>query len=80
MTAKQVLEFKHAFVKRQFVLVLDARKMGRALRKMREDAEISLRGMARKIGCSAPFLSDCELGNRRMNIRHLKLFLEACQP
>lgn len=79
MTAKQVLEFKHAFAKRKFILIVNDRKMGLALRKMREDAEISLRRMARKIGCSAPFLSDCERGNRSMNIRHLKLFLEACQ-
>lgn len=78
MKATDVLKFKHTFVKRQFVLVLDKTKMGAALRKMREDAGVSLRSMASKMGCSAPFLSDCELGQRKISTSHLKQFLENC--
>lgn len=80
MTARDVLRFKHAFVKRQFTLVLDKTKMGRALRKMREDADLSLRSVAKSVGVSAPFLSDCELGHRAPSIGVLKKILETLTP
>lgn len=37
----------------------------KALRKVREDLNISLRQMALKIGITPPYLSDIERGNRR---------------
>lgn len=40
---------------------------GRALRREREAKGLSLRKMADELGCSAPFISDCELGRRRLS-------------
>lgn len=37
---------------------------GEKLRQLREEKDISLRELARRIGVSAPFLSDVELGRR----------------
>lgn len=45
-------------------VVLDERKMGEYVRSEREALEMSLRELARRAGCSAPYLSDLELGKR----------------
>lgn len=57
---------------------LDLHGIGGSLRKLREDADISLRGMAKLIGLSPAFLSDCELGERRLSLGHALLFLKHC--
>lgn len=44
--------------------VPDDAKIGKTIRKLREKKQISVRGMAKRIGISAPFLSDMELGRR----------------
>ena len=80
MTARDVLKFKHTFTKRQFIYVLNKMEMGRALRKMREDADLSLRSVAKTVGVSAPFLSDCELGHRAPSTGVLKKLLETLTP
>ena len=41
--------------------------VGTELRREREDKGLSLRQVAQEIGCSAPYLSDCELGRRRLS-------------
>lgn len=41
---------------------------GRVMREEREKRGLSLREMARRLGVSAPFLSDMELGNRRYSV------------
>ncbi len=41
--------------------------LGRAFRDAREAKGISLRAVAKAIGCSAPFVSDCELGRRNFS-------------
>jgi DNA-binding transcriptional regulator YiaG len=43
---------------------VNARALGNDLRKRREKANLSLREVARRSGISAPYLSDCEKGNR----------------
>lgn len=57
---------------------LDLTEFGTALRQLRLDSEISLRGMAKLIGLSPPFLSDCELGNRRLSLKHQIKFVTEC--
>jgi|SRR5579859_3535218 len=38
--------------------------LGQRLRELRDQQDISLREFARKLGCSAPYWSDVELGRR----------------
>ena len=38
--------------------------LGQRLRELRDKADLSLRELAKRIGVSAPFLSDIELGRR----------------
>src|SRR5271166_4730871 len=38
--------------------------LGERIRELRDKADLSLRGLAKKIGISSPFLSDIELGRR----------------
>lgn len=38
--------------------------LGERIRELREERDISLRELAKKLGCSAPFWSDVELGRR----------------
>ena len=54
---------------------LDRDGFGKSLRVLREDADMSLRTMAKKLGCSAAFLSDCELGQRNMPLSTSLLFV-----
>lgn len=42
----------------------DDQKLGKQLRALRERQKISVREMARRLGVSAPFVSDMELGRR----------------
>ena len=44
------------------------REVGTAMREERERCNVSLRSLARQLGCSAPFLSDMERGNRKYSI------------
>lgn len=60
------------------VTVLNRDKLGRMMRQLRGDSGISLRQVARVIGVSAPFLSDCERGNRQLNLVDLQEFINAC--
>jgi len=38
--------------------------LGQRIRELRDEHDISLRELAKKLGCSAAFLSDIELGRR----------------
>jgi len=44
------------------------REVGTAMREERERCNVSLRSLAKQLGCSAPFLSDMERGNRKYSI------------
>lgn len=46
------------------VEIVDPEATGAAMRKRREDAGVSLREMGRRLGVSAAYLSDLELGRR----------------
>lgn len=57
--------------------------LGDRIRELREERDISLRELAKKLGCSAPFWSDVELGRRfpseamlKDAARHLKVSFE----
>ena len=43
---------------------METKSFGDVLRELRDKANLSLRELARKVGASAPFLSDVELGRR----------------
>ncbi len=42
----------------------DMKTLGEHIRERREKLDLSLREFAKKLGCSAPFISDVELGRR----------------
>ena len=44
------------------------REVGGSMRSARESSNVSLRTLAKRLGCSAPFLSDMERGNRKYSI------------
>jgi transcriptional regulator with XRE-family HTH domain len=46
--------------------------LGERIRELREERDISLRELAKKLGCSAPFWSDVELGRRNPSEAMLK--------
>jgi len=43
---------------------VEHKTLGEVIRELRQKADLSLREFARKLGISAPFLSDVELGRR----------------
>lgn len=53
---------------------------GRVLRKLRESKHMSLRDAAKKLGISAPYLSDVELGRRRMTDDRVESCLNLFTP
>src|SRR5271166_3501441 len=44
--------------------IIARRALGQRIHELRDKADLSLRGSAKKIGISSPFLSDIELGRR----------------
>ena len=48
------------------------REVGSQMRGFREMEKVSLRELSRRIGCSAPFLSDMELGRRLYSIEWVR--------
>ena len=58
---------------------LDLTKFGMAMRRLRTDADMSLREVARRLDKSAPFLSDCELGRRKLKLTDQIRFVEICR-
>lgn len=56
------------------------REVGQAMRTERERCRISLRELSRRLGVSAPFLSDMERGNRKYSIEWCKKAMRAMQP
>lgn len=57
--------------------VIDPRKVGARLRDSRKQREISLREMARRLGITAPYLSDMELGRRGWSTKWIQAFEKA---
>jgi ribosome-binding protein aMBF1 (putative translation factor) len=45
------------------------KKIRKAMREHRESAKLSVRELAGRIGCSAPFITDMELGHRRYSVK-----------
>lgn len=57
----------------------DKAALGGAMRRVREDCGVGLRQLAKSIGFSAAYLSDCELGRRELNLENLAKYIEVCQ-
>lgn len=74
-----VLDLREGCKVTRTVTEVDPIQYGTALRQLRMDSGITLRGMAKIIGISPPFLSDCELGHRNLNLSHQIAFVEACR-
>ena len=55
-------------------LVIQQAETGREARLQREKRGVSLRGLAKKMGISASYLSDLELGRRHWNMDRIRLF------
>lgn len=51
--------------------------LGEFIRRVRDEQDISLREVARQIGCTPPFLSDIELGRRNPSDKVLVLIAKA---
>lgn len=60
--------------------VTDESKIGEDLRKLRKSANLSLREVARRMGYSAPYVSDLELGRRNWHLSTIEKFEAACSP
>lgn len=73
-----VLDLREGCKVTRTVTEVDAVKYGMALRQLRLDAGITLRGMAKILNLSPPFLSDCELGHRNLKLSAQIGFVEAC--
>lgn len=56
------------------------REVGSFMRHARESSKVSIRALAKLIGCSAPFLSDMERGNRKYSLEWCKKSLAALAP
>lgn len=56
------------------------KEIGSGMRKARKAAGVSLRELARRMGCSAPYLSDMEIGNREYSSRWMFLALKKMAP
>jgi transcriptional regulator with XRE-family HTH domain len=46
--------------------------LGQRIRQLRDERDLSLREFASQVGCSAPFISDIELGRRNPSEKVLK--------
>lgn len=74
-----VLDLREGCKVTRTVTEVDPIQYGLALRQLRLDAGISLRGMAKILNLSPPFLSDCELGHRNLKLSKQIEFVTACQ-
>lgn len=57
---------------------IDSFELGAAMRDYRIDCGASLRKIALAVGVSAPFLSDCERGFRKLSEEDLTKYVAAC--
>lgn len=57
--------------------VLDPRMMGQQMRELREKKGVSGRELARRLGFSAPYVSDLELGRRSFNTALIQRYKQA---
>lgn len=55
-------------------------RVGRALRACRERQKLSLRDVAKKLGVSAPYLSDVERGYRTLSSDNLEMYMGLVIP
>jgi predicted transcriptional regulator len=72
---KEAEKFVKSFTYQKLVDFVNIEAMGGALRTRRLFAKVTLRTMAKTLGYSAPFISDCELGRRSMSLTALQNYL-----
>jgi predicted transcriptional regulator len=75
-----IQEAEHALGCATVALREQQAKLGAALRACREAKGITLRDVARKLGVSAPFVSDCELGRRNLSDKHREAYQRLLRP
>lgn len=56
-------------------MVISPQAIGRELRERRNASGLTLRRAAELMGISAAFLSDCELGRRKLSAENHRIFL-----
>lgn len=64
MKTNHVIRRKDIGIVTRAIEIPDNVQTGLLMRKARIKAGISVRGMAKKLNCSAPYVSDLELGRR----------------
>lgn len=78
---KAVKSMRDVHARKVTRMEIDAKGLGTSLRNLRFDLDISLREMARRIGISAAFLSECETGQKCMPLaQHIKFVKECMKP
>ena len=78
-SARTLLQIRSDCTHRITIDQLNISEFGKCLRRLREDSGISLREMAKRLGVSAPYLSDAELGVRKLTLRRQLDFVSACE-
>lgn len=73
--AKLVTELKSDCQKQKQVTVIDLVRLGSKMRSMRIRHNLSLRKVAEDMALSPSFLSDCELGRRKLSDEDLECFV-----
>ena len=76
---KELQDIRRACAREVTEVVLDLAEFGGALRRLRTDAGLTLREVARRLDKSAPFISDCELGRRKLKLTDQIRFVEICR-
>lgn len=64
----------------RLVRVSDNTATGQLMREARKRAGLSLREMARRLGQSAPFVSDLELGRRKWDWKRIEQWADVLVP
>jgi ribosome-binding protein aMBF1 (putative translation factor) len=75
----ELLEIRRTCTHEVCELRLNDVEFGQCLRRLRQDAGLSLREVARRMGVSAPHVSDCEHGHRRFKLTGQIRFIEICR-
>lgn len=60
--------------------IYDHAAIGKHMQKVRTDAGLSLREVARRLGLSAPYVGDLERGYRYWSKTRIKDYEHACSP
>lgn len=80
MTNQNKLRPKDLGLVTKLVRVTDDQTTGQLMRRARLQTGMSLRGLAKKLGYSAPYVSDLELGRQNWNEERIEKFKRILFP